>query len=88
MDKYTAYVTDKNFDLIFSMSDLCLIIPFTYKRLCEFLNSRDENEELAVLLLKNPSGARENEIVYSHDLKNPVSVKEAKEFLKNYKRGY
>lgn len=85
-DKYTAYVTDKNLDLIFSMSDLCLIIPFTYKRLCEFLNSRDENEELAVLLLKVPSGKRENEIVYNRNLKNPVSVKEAKEFLKNYKR--
>lgn len=86
MDKYTAYVTDKNFDLIFSMSDLCLIIPMTYKRLCEFLNSRDENEELSVLLLKLPSGRCENEIVYSHNLKNPVSVKEAKNFLKHYKR--
>ena len=86
MDKYTAYVTDKNFDLIFSMSDLCLITPMTYKRLCEFLNSRDENEELAVLLLKLPSGRRENEIAYSHNLKKPVSVKEAKNFLKNYKR--
>lgn len=86
MDKYTAYVTDKNFDLIFSMSDLCLITPMAYKRLCEFLNSRDENEELAVLLLKLPSGRRENEIVYSHNLKNPVSVKEAKNFLKHYKR--
>lgn len=71
IDKYTAYVTDKNLDLIFSMSDLCLIIPFTYKRLCEFLNSRDENEELAVLLLKVPSGCHENEIVYNRNLKNP-----------------
>lgn len=55
----------------------------TYTHLIKFLNTR---EEIGISLMKVPKGGREIEDVYCHNLKNPVSVKEAKNFLKNYKR--
>lgn len=86
VDKYTVYVVDKSDEMVFMESDLNFIVPMTYTHLINFLDARDENEEIGILLLKVPKGGREIEILYNHDLKNPVSVKEAKNFLKNYKR--
>lgn len=86
MDKYTAYVTDMTDDIVFMESDLNFIIPMAYKQLCEFLNSRDGNEKIGILLMKVPKGGKTNEILYNHNLQNCVTVKEAKDFLKNYKR--
>ena len=86
VDKYTVYVVDKSDEIVFMESDLNFIVPMTYTHLIKFLNTRDENEEIGILLMKLPKGRREIEDVYCHNLKNPVSVKEAKNFLKHYKR--
>lgn len=86
VDKYSVYVVDKSDEIVFTESDLNFIVPMTYTHLIKFLKTRDDNEEIGILLMKVPKGGREIEIVYSHDLKNPVTVKEAKNFLKKYKR--
>ena len=86
VDKYTVYVVDKSDEIVFMESDLDFIVPMTYTHLNKFLKTRDENEEIGILLMKVPKGGREIEDVYCHNLKNPVTVKEAKNFLKHYKR--
>jgi hypothetical protein len=86
VDKYTVYVVDKSDEIVFMESDLNFIVPMTYTHLIEFLNTRNENEEIGILLMVVPKGGRTNEILYNHNLQNCVTVKEAKNFLKHYKR--
>lgn len=64
VDKYTVYVVDKSDEIVFMESDLNFIIPMTYTHLIKFLGTRDENEEIGILLMKVPKGGREIEDVY------------------------